>query len=101
MSRGQYKNPPTEPPVHCPDCGRASLSPSDELAQVKALVEEARAAKLAADGQDWPPKGIAYEDLPPLHPDDADMLREKLLAILDRAAGHHAGEISGGDDEPA
>ncbi|WP_017930300.1 hypothetical protein [Robiginitomaculum antarcticum] len=94
MSRNRICNPKA-----CPDCGRAFLSPSDELAQVTALVAEARLAKKAADDQDWPPKGIAYEDLPPLHPDDADMLREKLLTILDRAA-HHSPMPPEDDAEP-
>jgi len=90
MSRGRYKTPKMKPLAACPDCGRAFISPADELARIKAQVEAARLAKSEADAQDWPPKGIAYEDLPPLHPEDAIMLREKLQAKLDMLADYHA-----------
>ncbi len=83
MSRGRYTKQAEKTSAACPDCGRSFLSPADELAQLKAQVEAARLAKIEADAQDWPPKGIAREDLPPIHPEDAIMIREKLHAKLD------------------
>ena len=90
MSRGRHRKLAKKVLGACPDCGRAFLSPADELARVKAQVEAARLAKIEADAQDWPPKGIAYEDLPPPHPEDAIMLREKLQAKLDMLADNNA-----------
>ncbi len=88
MSRGRYTKQAEKTSAACPDCGRSFLSPADELARVKAQVEAARLAKIEADAQDWPPKGIAYEDLPPIHPEDAIMIREEFQAKLDMLAAH-------------
>ncbi|WP_156811899.1 hypothetical protein [Robiginitomaculum antarcticum] len=68
----------------CPACGRSALPPAQELVMVKLRAEKARLAQLESQTRDWPPKYLAYEDLPPPSPEDRQRFIGRLLELTDR-----------------